>query len=116
MRGRDLKSVGLARRLRTGQTKAESVLWGRIRNRQIDGYKFVRLLPIADYICDFVCRERCLIIEVDGGQHSESTRDAVRDRRLADVGYRVLRIWNNDAIGNIEGVLAVIQQELTTKD
>ncbi|WP_315721709.1 MULTISPECIES: endonuclease domain-containing protein [unclassified Bradyrhizobium] len=89
---------------------------GRIRNRQIDGYKFVRQLPIADYIYDFVCRVRCLIVEVDGGQHSESRRDAVRDRRLADEGYRVLRIWNNDVIGNIEGVLAVIQQELTTKD
>ncbi|NPV21938.1 endonuclease domain-containing protein [Bradyrhizobium aeschynomenes] len=116
MRGPDLKSVGLARRLRTAQTKAESALWIRIRNRQVDGLKFVRQMPIGGYICDFVCRERSLIIEVDGGQHSESARDFVRDGRLADEGYRVLRLWNNDVLGNIEGVLAAIQQELVRED
>ena len=85
----------------------------RIRNRQIDGYKFVRQEPIAGYICDFVCRESLLIIEVDGGQHSESTSDAIRDRRLAEDGYRVLRFWNNDVLGNLEGVLATIKTELS---
>jgi very-short-patch-repair endonuclease len=99
--------------LRGNQTDAETVLWNRIRNRQIDGYKFVRQEPIAGYICDFVCRESLLIIEVDGGQHSESTSDAIRDRRLAEDGYRVLRFWNNDVLGNLEGVLATIQTELS---
>ncbi|MGJ5206704.1 endonuclease domain-containing protein [Bradyrhizobium sp. HKCCYLR20261] len=116
MRGPDIKFIGRARRLRVNQTNAETVLWNKIRNRQLDGHKFVRQLPIGGYICDFVCRERCLIIEVDGGQHSGSTRDAVRDRRLSEEGYRVLRIWNNDVLGNIEGVLAIIQQELTAGD
>jgi very-short-patch-repair endonuclease len=91
---------------------AETVLWNRIRNRQIDGHKFVRQQPMAGYICDFVCREKLLIIEVDGGQHNESASDVRRDRRLAEDGYRVLRFWNNDVLGNIEGVLVTIQSTL----
>ncbi len=112
MRGRNEKNVRLARRLRVNQTDAETVLWNRIRNRQIDENKFVRQEPLAGYICDFVCRERRLIIEVDGGQHNASVTDVVRDRRLAEQGYKVLRFWNNDVLGNIEGVLTTIQIEL----
>jgi len=112
MRGHNEKTVRIARRLRVNQTDAETVLWNRIRNRQIDGYKFVRQVPILGYICDFVCRERRLIVEVDGGQHNESAADAIRDRCLMDEGYRVLRFWNNDVLGNTEGVLMTIQAEL----
>ena len=112
MRGHNEKTVRIARRLRANQTDAETVLWNRIRNRQIDGHKFVRQVPMLGYICDFVCRERRLIVEVDGGQHNESAADAIRDRRLMDEGYRVLRFWNNDVLGNIEGVLMTIQAEL----
>ena len=115
MRSTNHKSVRIARRLRIDQTNAETALWNRIRNRQIDGYKFVRQLPLAGFICDFVCREKCLVIEVDGGQHNESVNDAIRDRRLAEEGYRVLRFWNNDVLGNVDGVLAEIQRELTTE-
>ena len=113
MRGDNEKSVRIARRLRVNQTDAETALWNRIRNRQIDGHKFVRQEPILGYICDFVCREQRLIIEVDGGQHNESAVDAIRDRRLAEEGYRVLRFWNNDILGNTEGVLITIQAELS---
>ena len=112
MRGRNEKTVRIARRLRTNQTDAETVLWNRIRNRQIDGHKFVRQQPIDGYICDFACRDKLLIIEVDGGQHSESAADGIRDRRLNEEGYRVLRFWNNDVLGNLEGVLITIQTEL----
>jgi len=112
MRGSDHKSIRIARRLRVDQTNAETVLWNRIRSRQLDGYKFVRQEPIKGYVCDFVCRGRRLIVEVDGEQHNESAQDAIRDRRLNDEGYRILRFWNNDVLGNIEGVLLVIQQEL----
>jgi very-short-patch-repair endonuclease len=63
-------------------------------------------------ICDFVCREKQLIIEVDGGQHNESAADVIRDRRLSDEGYKVIRFWNNDVLGNIEGVLLTIQSAL----
>ena len=83
-----------------------------MRNRQIDRHKFVRQVPILGYICDFVCRERGLIVEVDGGQHNGSSADVIRDRRLTDEGYRVLRFWNNDVLGNTEGVLMTIQAEL----
>jgi very-short-patch-repair endonuclease len=113
MRGSNRKTIRIARRLRVDQTDAETVLWNRIRNRQIDGHTFVRQEPIKGYVCDFVCREKRLIIEVDGGQHAESAEDVIRDRRLSDDGYRVLRFWNNDVLGNIEGVLLTIQQELS---
>jgi very-short-patch-repair endonuclease len=112
MRGHNEKAVRIARRLRANQTDAETVLWNRIRNRQIDGHKFVRQVPIGEYICDFVCREKRLIIEADGGQHNGSVTDEIRDRRLNDEGYRVLRFWNNEVLGNIEGVLVTIQIEL----
>jgi very-short-patch-repair endonuclease len=105
--------IRIARRLRTNQTDAETVLWNHIRNRQIDGHKFVRQQPIGGYVCDFVCRERLLVVEVDGGQQNESTADAIRDRRITEEGYRVLRFWNNDVLGNLEGVLVTIQTELT---
>src|SRR5690242_15456016 len=108
MRGSNQRTIRIARRLRVDQTNAETVLWNRIRNRQLEGHKFVRQIPVAGYICDFVCREKCLIIEVDGGQHSDSAQDVVRDRRLSGEGYRVLRFWNNDVLGNIEGVLVAI--------
>jgi very-short-patch-repair endonuclease len=112
MRGRNEKTIRIARRLRANQTDAETVLWNRIRNRQVDGHKFARQVPIGGYVCDFVCRERQIVIEVDGGQHNESAEDAVRDRYLTSEGYRVLRFWNNDVLGNLEGVLTTIQAEL----
>ncbi|WP_051379734.1 endonuclease domain-containing protein [Bradyrhizobium murdochi] len=115
MRGRNEKDIRIARRLRSNQTDAETVLWNRIRNRQIDGHKFARQVPISGYICDFVCRELSLVVEVDGGQRNESATDAVRDARLTEQGYRVLRFWNNDVLGNIEGVLTVLQAELSDR-
>jgi very-short-patch-repair endonuclease len=112
MRGRNEDTIRIARRLRVNQTDAEALLWKHIRNRQIDGHKFVRQQPIAGYICDFVCREKLLVIEVDGGQHAESAADAIRTRRLSEEGYRTLRFWNNEVLENMEGVLLTIQSEL----
>jgi very-short-patch-repair endonuclease len=106
MRGKILNTL-ISRKLRANQTDAETKLWNRLRNRQINGDKFVRQEPIGQYICDFVCREKHLVIEVDGGQHSESARDEVRDRELRARGYRVMRFWNNDVLSNIEGVFTV---------
>ena len=112
MRGRILRTLR-SRELRANSTDAETKLWNHLRNRQVAGCKFVRQEPVGRYICDFVCRERCLVVEVDGGQHLESKRDAIRDRYLAEQGYRVLRFWNNDVLSNIEGVVAVIDEELS---
>src|SRR3954451_7527453 len=111
MRGKILNTL-ISRKLRAHQTDAETKLWNRVRNRQINGDKFVRQEPIGHHICDFVCREKMLVIEFDGGQHSDSARDEVRDRYLRTQGYRVMRFWNNDVLSNIEGVLTVIDEEL----
>jgi very-short-patch-repair endonuclease len=111
MRGKILNTL-VSRRLRVNQTDAEKKLWNRLRNRQINGDKFVRQEPIGRYICDFICREKRLVIEVDGGQHSGSVRDELRDRYLREQGDRVMRFWNNDVLSNIEGVLTVIDEEL----
>ena len=113
MRGPDLQTVSLARKLRVNQTRAELLLWRRIRNRQIDGHKFVRQEPVEGFICDFVCRERRLIVEADGGQHNDSQSDKARDAALKAQGFRVLRFWNHDVLRNIDGVLTIIQAELS---
>jgi very-short-patch-repair endonuclease len=112
MRGPDRKTTGVARRLRVNQTDAEAKLWRRLRDRQMSGCKFVRQEAISSFVCDFVCRERKLVIEVDGGQHLESQSDLIRDRTLSEQGYRVLRFWNNDVLQNIEGVLISIETAL----
>src|SRR5215469_4007540 len=112
---RDANSIrtALARRLRRDATDAERRLWYRLRSRQIDGAKFVRQEPIGPYVVDFVCRELRLIIEVDGGQHATDKRDAVRDRWLAEQGYRVMRFWNNEVLANTSGVLEEIVAALS---
>lgn len=102
--GRVRGSVSRARSLRRNETKAEHVLWQLLRNRQLDGHKFVRQLPIGPYVADLVCREAGLIIEVDGSQHSGSTRDDVRTAYLTQQGYSVLRVWNNEVLQNARDV------------
>jgi very-short-patch-repair endonuclease len=97
-----------ARRLRWNSTDAEKALWHKLRSRNLNGYKFVRQEPIGPYTVDLICRERRLVIEVDGGHHADSPRDAVRDKWLVDHNYRVLRFWNNDVLGNMAGVLETI--------
>ena len=87
-------------------------MWTRIRARQLGGFKFARQEPINRYYVDFVCRERRLIIELDGGQHTDSPEDRHRDRALCALGYRVIRIWNNDVIENLDGVLQRLLSEL----
>ena len=112
MRGKDQKRAERTRSLRRALTPAESALWTRIRGRQLGGFKFVRQEPIDRYYVDFVCRERSLIIELDGGQHSERLKDKQRDSDLCALGYRVIRIWNNDVIENLDGVLQTLLSEL----
>ena len=94
--------------LRANATEAERRLWRRLSARQCAGAKFSRQMPIGAYICDFLCRELRLVIEVDGGQHAESKRDAVRTRYLQQEGYRVIRFWNDDVLSNTDGVVMTI--------
>ena len=112
MRSASTIRTGLARRLRRDATSAEARLWNRLRSRGIDGHKFVRQQPIGKYVVDFICRERRLVIEVDGGQHSENSRDRIRDQWLREHNYRVLRFWNNDVMSNRDGVLESIAEAL----
>jgi very-short-patch-repair endonuclease len=112
LRGKDQKRAERARSLRRALTSAELALWTRIRGRQLGGFKFVRQEPIDRYYADFVCRERRLIIELDGGQHAESREDRHRDSILCALGHRVIRIWNNDVIENLDGVLQTLLSEL----
>ena len=106
MRGKDQKRTERARSLRRALTPAELTLWMRIRDRRLGGFKFTRQKPVDRYYVDFVCRERRLIVELDGGQQAESLEDMHRDRALCALGYRVIRIWNNDVIENLDGVLS----------
>jgi len=93
-----------ARQLRKQMTDAERALWRLLRHRQVGGLRFRRQVPIDRNIVDFACLEARLVIEVDGGQHSESQSDKVRDAYLHSQGFRVLRLWNNDVLSNREGV------------
>jgi len=98
--------------LRRDSTDAEGALWYRLRSRRLSGHKFVRQEPIGPYTVDFICREARLVVEVDGGQHADNARDAVRDRWLAEQNYRILRFWNNDVLKNMSGVLDTIASAL----
>jgi very-short-patch-repair endonuclease len=101
-----------ARMLRRDMTDAERRLWSALRHRRIAGHKFRRQHPVGPYILDFACVEMRLAIEADGGQHADSERDLHRTAWLEGEGWRVLRFWNNDILGNIEGVAARILEAL----
>jgi very-short-patch-repair endonuclease len=111
MRGPN-ERVKLERKLRRSATDAETKLWLSLRDRRLCGFKFVRQEAIGSYVVDFVCRDRRLIVEVDGGQHADNPGDRKRDRKLETAGYRVLRFWNNDVLRNRDGVLQLIADAL----
>ena len=112
---RDINRTLFVRNLRRKQTEAEKMLWTRLRNREMTGKKFRRQQPIGLYVVDFVSFERKLIVEIDGGQHSDTEareKDEQRTAWLNDKGYRVLRFWNNEVLTNTKGVLEQISQAL----
>ncbi|RLA21088.1 MAG: DNA (cytosine-5-)-methyltransferase [Gammaproteobacteria bacterium] len=95
-----------ARSLRKNMTNVERLLWGELRCRQLQGFKFRRQHPLGRYIVDFVCIELKLVIELDGGQHSEQQDyDERRSQWLGQRDFKVVRFWNNDVIENLEGVM-----------
>jgi very-short-patch-repair endonuclease len=107
----------LARKLRRDSTEAEKHIWHILRAGNLAGLKFRRQHPIGSYVADFCCPSRRLVVELDGGQHAN--REAADDERTAYLrarGYRVIRFWNNEVLGNKEGVLAVILTFLGRKD
>ncbi len=106
-----------AKELRSNLTDAERLLWHRLRSRRLAGFKFRRQVSIGPYVVDFVCWSAQLIVEADGGQHSTRTEyDRRRDAYLRRQGFSVLRFWNNEVLGNIEGVLEVVIRELRGRE
>jgi very-short-patch-repair endonuclease len=102
-----------ARQLRKDPTHAERLLWQKLRFWQVDGCKFRRQQPLGNYIVDFVCLQKRLIIELDGGQHAESLDyDREHDAWRHDQGFVVLRFWHHDVLNNTEGVVERILQQL----
>ncbi|ALC15723.1 very-short-patch-repair endonuclease [Desulfuromonas soudanensis] len=100
-----------AKELRHNATDAEQLLWRHLRGKQMSGLKFRRQEQIGRFVVDFVCYERRLIVEADGGQHAlEQTKDAERTRWLNAQGFTVVRFWNHEILTNCEGVLESIRR------
>ena len=115
MRTADIWTTTRARSLRQADNDAEAALWSDLRARRLNGYKFVRQLPIGRYFADFACREEMLVVEVDGSQHADSAYDRERDAAMAELGWSVLRIWNVDVLMERESVLDTIVAALEGK-
>ena len=97
-------------------TKQERVLWKLLRNSGINNCKFRRQYPLGNYVVDFICIEKFLVIEIDGGQHNTDENivyDNERTEYIEKRGFRVLRFWNNDIDLNINGVYEEIMKYLT---
>jgi len=104
--------VTLSRNLRKNQTESEKLLWRSLRGKQLEGLRFRRQHPMGRYIVDFVCLDKRLVLELDGGQHGEEEteiKDKERGQWLRSEGYQVLRFWNNQVFTNMEGVLETIR-------
>jgi len=105
-------STSRARALRARMTDAERKLWFALRDRRFANFKFRRQVPVGPFIADFICYTTRVVVEVDGGQHADSSIDDRRDRWFAANDFLVLRFWNNDVLRNLEGVLTSILDTL----
>lgn len=106
-----------ARALRQNQTDAETLLWSKLRARQISGRKFRRQHSIGPYFADFACLETKLVIELDGGQHTEDAGLRLDEKRSSDMhhlGFQTLRFWNNDVLSQTGAVLDEILRVVGT--
>ncbi|HKZ11154.1 MAG TPA: DUF559 domain-containing protein [Rhodanobacteraceae bacterium] len=116
MRGQTNQSIlkpKLQHRLRNAVTDAERLLWRHLRLRQLDGCKLRRQHPFGDYIVDFACLEKALIVELDGSPHAERTDgDRLRSAYLEQAGFHVLRFWNNEVFADVDGVPDAMWQAL----
>jgi len=102
-----------SRDLRKNLTDAEQKLWQKLRNKQIKDHKFRRQFVLGNYIVDFICLDKRLIVEVDGGQHMDNVDyDLQRDEWLKSQNFNVLRFWNNQVLNEIDSVLEVIVRKL----
>ncbi|MBZ9807491.1 MULTISPECIES: endonuclease domain-containing protein [unclassified Mesorhizobium] len=113
---RKVGATDRARELRLNETKAEYRLWGELRGRHLNGYKFLRQVPLGPFFVDFLCREKGLIVEIDGSQHAESLTDESRTAWLNGHGYSVLRFWNHEVLAErralLDTILAVLEGQI----
>jgi very-short-patch-repair endonuclease len=110
------EALARVRQLRREMTPAEKLLWSRLRNLRLDGFKFRSQVWLGHFIADFYCWEARLVVEVDGSQHSDRAGyDSARTAKLAGEGYRVLRFWNNEVLGDLDAVLDAIRAELLAR-
>jgi very-short-patch-repair endonuclease len=119
MRGPNTQTTIRARSLRQVDNDAEAKLWSELRNRRLNGFKFVRQLAIGPYFADFACRERMLVVEVDGSQHADSLHDRRRDVLISSQGWAIVRLWNMDVLNDMPAVLetlvAILDGRLTER-
>lgn len=104
----------LAKIMRRRPTDAENLLWEHLRAKRFLGLKFKRQEPIGNYIADFICYEKKIVIELDGGQHARkrvALEDRKRDEWMKSQGFKILRIWNHEVLRNLEEVLEIIADE-----
>ncbi len=110
------KQTERAKALRRKHTDAEILLWAALRKLRAQNLKFRRQQPIGQYIVDFVCFNKQLIIEVDGSQHDVesafNTSDQKRESWLESQGFHILRFWNNDVLMNMDGVISKILDDI----
>ena len=110
---RNPKAQQRAQVLRKRTTDSERLLWSHLRRRQLRGYRFRRQVPIGNYIADFVCIEARLIIELDGSQHQDQrVYDEQRTRYLEQRGFKIFRVWDNQAFTETQSVLETIANML----
>ena len=107
-----MKNSTFIKNLRKNATDVEMLLWAHLRNRRLGGYKFRRQAPVGSYIVDFICIEKKLVVELDGGQHQDqSDYDTKRTQYLNSCGLQVIRFWNNEVLENLDGVLTTLLKE-----
>ena len=99
-------AIDRARTLRRDGTDAEKKLWRALKESNLP--RFRRQHPIGRFIADFACPEHRLVIEVDGGQHADNAADGIRTKQMEELGWRVLRFWNNEVLANTDGVITAI--------
>ncbi|QCM11673.1 endonuclease domain-containing protein [Agrobacterium tumefaciens] len=101
------KHRAYARQMRKAMTDAELKFWNAVRAHRLDGLSFRRQLPVAGYIVDFACPSHKIIVELDGFQHAGDVAaiyDQQRTQTLEELGWTVLRFWNEDILRDIDNV------------
>lgn len=112
-----LSKLEFAKSLRQQQTETEKLLWFNLKAKKLNGIKFKRQVVIGSYIVDFVSFEKMLIIELDGGQHNSPNvifKDKTRTHYLENLGFKVVRYWDNEVFNNLDGVLEDILEKSST--